>query len=182
MTNLDSILKSRDITLPPKVHPVKAMAFPLWLFTWSITSRDMWKSYHKESWVPKNWCFWTMVLDKTFESPLDYKEIKPVHPKGNHPWIFTGRTDAEAKTPIIWPSDVKNWLIWKDDDGDGKDWRWEENGMTEDEMAGWHHRLSGHEFEWTLGVGVGQGGLVCCSPRGSQRVRHDSDWTELRRN
>ena len=95
----------------------------------------MWELDHKESWVPKNWCFWTVVLEKTLESPFDWKEIQPVHPKGNQPWIFIGRTDAEAETPILWPLDVKNWLIWKDPDT-GKDWRWEEKGMTEDEVVG----------------------------------------------
>ena len=105
----------------------------------------MWEFDYKESWVPKNWCFWTLVLEKTLESPLDCKEIQPVHPKGNESWIFIGRTDAEAETPIIWPPDAKNWLIWKDPD-DWKDWS-KEKGMTGDEMVGWHHRLNGHEFE-----------------------------------
>ena len=106
----------------------------------------MWDLDHKESWAPKNWCFWTVVLEKTLESPLDCKEIQPVHPRGNQSWIFIGRTDAEAKTPILWPPDVKNWLIGKDPDA-GKDWRQEEKGITEDEMVGWHHWLSGHESE-----------------------------------
>ena len=105
-----------------------------------------WELDYKESWVPKNWCFWTVVLEKTLESPLDCKEIQLVHPKGVQSWVFIGRTDAEAETPIIWPPDAKNWLIWKEPDA-GKDWRQEEKGMTEDEMTGWHHRLSGHEFE-----------------------------------
>ena len=100
----------------------------------------------KESWVMKNWCFWTVVLEKTLESPLNYKEIKPVHPKGDQSGIFIGRTDAEAKTPILWPPDAKNWLLRKDPDA-GKDWRQEEKGMTEDNMVGWHHRLNEHEFE-----------------------------------
>ena len=100
----------------------------------------MWELDYKESWAPKNWCFWTVVLEKALESPLDYKEIQPVHPEGNQSWIFFGRTDAEAETPILWPPDVKNWLIWKDPDA-GKDWRWEEKGTTEDEMVGWHHQL-----------------------------------------
>ena len=119
--------------------------------------------------MPKNWCFWTVVLEKTLESPLDCKEIQPVHPKGYQSWICSGRTDAEAETPILWPPDVKSWLIWKDPDA-GKDWRQEEKGMTEDEMVGWHHWLNGHEFESTLGAGDGQGGLVCCVPHG-QRER-----------
>ena len=110
----------------------------------------MWELDYKESWVPKNWCFWTVLLKKTLESPLDCKEIQPVHPKGDHSWIFIGRTDAEAETPIVWPPDVKNWLIWKDPDA-GKDWR-QEKGTTEDEMVVWHHRLYGHEFELYPGV------------------------------
>ena len=164
MTDLDNILKSRDITLPTKVHLVKAMVYPAVIYrceSWTI-----------KSWVPKNWCFWTVVLEKTLESPLDCKEIQPVYPKGNQSWIFTGRTDAEAEIPIFWPSDA-NWLIWKDPD-DGKDWRREEKGTTEDEMVGWHHLLNGHEFEQALGVGDGQAGLACCSPWG----REESDTTE----
>ena len=105
----------------------------------------MWELDYKESWALKNWCFWTVVLEKTFESPLDYKEIQPVHPKGNQSWMFIGRTDAEAETPILWPPDVKNQFIGKDPDA-GKDWRQEEKGTTEDEMVGWHHQLNGHEF------------------------------------
>ena len=107
----------------------------------------MWELDHKESWALKNWCFWTVVLEKTLESPLDSKEIQPVHLKGNQSWIFIRRTDAEAETPILWAPDVKNWLIGKDPDA-GKDWRQEEKGTTEDEMVGWHHRLDGHEFGW----------------------------------
>ena len=106
----------------------------------------MWELDYKESWEPKNWCFWSVVLVKTLESPLDYKEIEPVHPKGNPSWIFIGRTDGEAETPVIWPPDAKSWLIWKDPDAE-KDWRQEEKGMTEDEMGGWHHWLNSHEFE-----------------------------------
>ena len=136
----------------------------------------MWELDYKESWVPKNWCFWTVVLEKTLESPLDCKEIQPVHPKADQSWIFIGRTDAEAETPILWPADRKNWLIWKDSDS-GKDWRQEKKGTTEDEMVGWHCRLNGHEFEEFMGVGDGQGGLACCSPR-DRRVGHN--WaTEL---
>ena len=127
----------------------------------------------EESWAPNNWCFWT---EKTLESPRDCKEIQPVHPKGNQSWVFIGKTDVEAETPIIWPPAVKNWLLGKDPDV-GKDWRQGEKGMTEDEMVGWHHWLDGHEFEQALKVGDGQGGLACCSPWGC-RVRHD--WaTEL---
>ena len=106
----------------------------------------MWELDHKKSWVPKNRCFWTVVLEKTLESLLDCKEIQPIHPKGDQSWVFTGKTDVEAETPILWPSDAKNWLIRKDP-GAGKDWRQEEKGMTEDEMVGWHHSLDGHEFE-----------------------------------
>ena len=132
----------------------------------------MWDLDYKESWV-QNWCFWTVMLKKTLESPLDCKEIGPVHSKGDHSWVFIGRTDAEAETLIFWPPDVKNWLIWKDPDA-GKDWRQEEKGTTEDEMVGWHHRLNGDEFEQTPGVGDGQGGLACCGTRGCE----ESDMTE----
>ena len=137
----------------------------------------MWGLDYKESWVLKNWCFWTVVIEKTLESCLDSKGIQPVHPKGDQSWLFIGRTDLEADTPILWPPDMKSWLIWKDP-ASWKDWG-QEKGMTEDEMVGWHHWLNGHEFEWTPGVGDGQGGLVCCNPWG-RRVRHD--WvTELNR-
>ena len=122
----------------------------------------MWELDYKESWEPKNWCFWTVVLEKTLESPLDSMAIQPVHPKDNQSWIFIGRTDAEAETPILWP-DAKNWLIWKDPVA-GKYWRWEEKGTTEDEIVGWYHQLDGHEFEQALGAGDGQGSLACCSP------------------
>ena len=135
MTNLDSILQSRDITLPTKVHLVKAMVFSVVVYgceSW------MW-----ESWVPKNWCFRSVVL-KTLDSPLDCKEIQPVHPKGAQSWVFTGRTAAEAETPILWPPDTKSWLIPL---YAGKDWRQEEKVTTEDEMVGWHHWLNGDEFE-----------------------------------
>ena len=133
----------------------------------------MWELDHKESWVLKNWCFWTVVLEKTLESPLDCKEIQLVHPKGNQSWIFIGRTDAEAETPILWPPNAKNWLIGKDHDV-GRDWRQEEKGTTEDEMAGCHHRLNAYEFEWTPGVGDGQGGLECWDSWGGK----ESDTTE----
>ena len=112
----------------------------------------MWELDHNEGWAPKNWCFWTVVLKKTFESPLDSKEIKPVNPKGNQPWILIGSTDAEA--PVLWPPDAKSWLIGKDPDA-GKDWRQEERGMTEDEMVGWHNQLNGHEFEQSQGDSEG---------------------------
>ena len=131
----------------------------------------MWEIDCKESWAPKNWCFSTVVLEKTLESPLDFKEIQPVHPKGNQSWVFIGRTDAEA--PIVWPPDAKNRLMWKDPDA-GKDWGREEKRTREDEMVGWYHWLSGHEFGQASGVGDGQGGLMCCSPWG----RKESDMTE----
>ena len=151
MTNLDSILKSRDITLPTKVHLVKAMVFPVVMYGCEGCTI-------KKSWALKNWCFWAVVLEKTLESPLDSKEIQPVHPK-DQSWVFIGRTDVEAETPILWPPDVKSWLIGKDPDP-GKDWG-QEKGTMEDEVVGWHHQLNGHEFEWTPGVGDGQGGLAC---------------------
>ena len=132
----------------------------------------MWGLDCEQSWVPKNRCFWTVVLEKTLESPLDCKEIQPVHPKGDQSWVFIGRTDAEAKTPILWPPHAKSWLIGKDCDA-GRDWG-QEKGTTEDEMAGWHHWLDGHESEWTPGVGDGQGGLVCYSSWGHK----ESDTTE----
>ena len=133
MSNLNGILKSREITLPTKVRLVKAMFFP-------VVMLDC-----EESWVPKNWCFWTVVLEKTLESPLDCKDIQPGHSEGDQSWVFIGRTEAEAETPILWPSDAKSWLIGKDPDA-GRDWGQEEKGTTEDEMAGWHHWLDGHEF------------------------------------
>ena len=133
----------------------------------------MWELDYKESWVLKNWCFWTVVLEKTLESALDCKDIQPVHRKGDQSWVFIGRTDPEAETPILWPPDAKSWLIWKDPDA-GKDWRQEEKGTTEDEMVGWHHRLNEHGFGLTLGIGHGQGGLLCCGSWG----RKESDTTE----
>ena len=128
----------------------------------------VWELNHKERWAPKNWCSQTVVLEKTLESPLDCKEIKPVHPKGNQPWIFIGRTDVEAEAPILWPPEEKIWLIWKDPDA-WKDWRQEEV-TTEDRMVGWHHLLNGHEFEQALGDGDGQGSLACCSPWSSKEL------------
>ena len=136
----------------------------------------MWELDYKESWVLKNGCFWTVVLEKTLESPLDGKEIKPVSLKGNQSLVFIDRTDVEAETLIVWLLDARNWLIWKDPDA-GKDWGQEEKGMTEDETAGWHHWLNGHGFGWTLGVGGGtppQGGMVCCGSWGHK----ESDTTE----
>ena len=135
----------------------------------------MWELDYEESWVPKNWCFWTVVLEETLESPLDCKEVQVVHPKGNQSWMFIERTDAEVETPILWPPDVKNWLTGKDPDA-GKDWGQEEKGMTEDEVAGWHRRLNGHEFEQTQGDSEGQRSLACCHPwdRSQTGLR---DWT-----
>ena len=150
MTKLDGILKSRDITLSTMAHLVKAMVFPAIM-------------YGCESWTIKkaeHWCFWTVVLEKTLESSLNCKEIQPVHSEGDQPWVFFGRNDAKAETPVLWPPHAKSWLIGKDYDT-GRDWGQEEKGMTEDKMAGWHHWLDGCESEWT-GVGDGQGGLACC--------------------
>ena len=133
----------------------------------------MWELDYKESWVQKNWCFWTVVLKKTLESPLDCKEIQPVHRKGDQSWVFIGRTDVEAETPILWPPYAKSWLIGKDPDA-GKNWEQEEKATTEAEIVGWHHQLNGHGFGWTPGVGDGQGGLACCGSWG----RKESDMTE----
>ena len=138
---------------------------------------QLWELDHKESWALKNWCFWTVVLEKTLDSSLDCKEIQPVNPKGNQSWIFNGRTDAEAETSILWPPDLKNRLIGKDPDA-GKDWRQEENGMTKHKLFGWHHWLNGHEFEQALGDGEGQGSLACWSPWGHR----ESDTTEWLNN
>ena len=154
MTNLNSILKIRDITLPTKVHLVKATVFPV-------------VRYGCESWTVKKAeglrrCFQIVVLEKTLERSLDSKEIKPVNPKGSQPWKFIGRTDAEAEALIIWLPDVKSQLTEKVPDA-GKDWEQEEEGLTENEMVGWHHRFKGHEFEQTQGNCVGQGSLACCS-------------------
>ena len=154
-----------------KVRLVKAVAFPVVMYGCELD--------HKESWAPKNWCFWTVVLEKTLESPLDGKEIQSVHPMGDQSWVFIRRTDDEAETPILWPPDAKSWLIWKDPDA-GKDWGQEETGLTEDEMVGWHHRLNGHEWVnsgncWWIG------GLVCCSPWGCKQSDATEwlNWTEL---
>ena len=139
----------------------------------------MWELGYKESWAPKNWYFWTVVLEKTLESPLDCKKIQPIHPKGNQSWIFIGRTDAEAEILKLWLPDTKTWCIWKDPDA-GKDWGQEEKGTTKDEMVGWHLRLNGHGFGWTLGVGDGQGGLVCCSSWGRKKLdtSEQLNWTD----
>ena len=140
----------------------------------------MWELDNKESWVPKNWCFWTVVLEKTLESPLDCKEIQPVHSIGDRSWVFFGRNDAKAETPILWSPNVKSWLIGKDSDA-GRYWGQEEKGTTEDEMAGWHHRLNGLEFEWTLGVDDELGGLGCCYSWSHKELDMTEwlNWTEL---
>ena len=171
MTNLDSILKNRDILLPTKVQLVKAV--------FSSSHVWMWELDYKESWVLKNWCFWAVVLEETPESPLDCKEIQPVHPKGNQSWIFIGKIAAEAETLILWPPVMKNWLIVKDP-ATGKDWRQEEKGMTEDEMVGWHYWLDGHESEQALGTGDGQGSLTCYSPWGQKEsdTAERLNWTD----
>ena len=168
MTNLDSALKKQRHYFANK-GPTSVFCSHVW----------MWELDYKESWVPKNWCFWTVVLEKTFESPLDFKEIQPVNPKGNQSWLFIGRTDVEAETPILWPPDIKNRLIGKDPDA-GKDWRQEEKGTTEDETVGWHHRLDGREFEQAPGVGDGQESLACCSPWSHKELDMTErlNWTE----
>ena len=140
----------------------------------------IWELDYKESWALKNWCFWTVVLEKTLESPLDCKEIQPVRPKGNQSWVFIGSADAEAETPVVWPPDAKNWLFVKYPDA-GKDWRQEKKGTTEDEMVGWYHRLKGHEFKQAPGVVDGQGSIEFCSPWRCKKsdVTEWLNWTEL---
>ena len=171
MSNLDSILKSRDI--------VNKGPFSQG-YGFSSGHEWMWELDYTESWALTNWSFWTVVLKKTLESPLDCKEIQPVHPKGDQSWVFIRRTDVEAETPVHWLPDAKSWLIWKDPDA-GKDWGQVEKGTTEDEMAGWHHQLNGHEFGQTPGVGDGQGGLTCCSPWSCKELDTTDllNWTEL---
>ena len=169
--------------MPTKLAKLWMLAFMvLSSQSYGFSSSDvwMWELDYKESWAPNNWHFWTVVLEKTLESPLDCKEIQSVHPKGNQSWIFTGRTDAEAETPILWPPDAKNWLIWKDPDA-GKDWGQEEKGMTEDKMIGWHHWLDRHELEQALTGGWWTGRPGVLQSMGLQRVRHDwatelTDW------
>ena len=172
MTNLDSILKSRDY-FANKCPYSQGYGF-------SSGHVWMWELDCEESWALKNWCFWTVVLEKTLESPLDCKEIQPVHSKGDQSWVFIGRTDAEAETPIFWPPHAKSWLTGKDSDT-GRDWGQEEKGMTEDGMAGWHHWLDGRESEWTPEVGDGQGGLACCDSWGRKEsdMTERLNWTEL---
>ena len=155
MTNLDSVLKMR--------HHFADKGLYSQSYYFSSSHVWMWELDHKEGWVLKDWCFWTLVLEKTLMSSLDCKEIKVVNPKGNRSWIFIARTDVEAEAPIFWPPAVKSQLIGKDPDA-GKDWRQEEKGMTEDKMVEWHHWLKGHEFEQALGDGEGQGRMACCSP------------------
>ena len=169
MTNIDNVLKA-EIALCWQSPYRQSYGF-------SCNHIWMRELDHKENWAMKNWCFWTVVLKKTLESPVDCNEVKSVNPKGNQPWIFVGRTDAEAEVPILWTPNMKNWLTGKDS---GKDWRQEDKGTTKDEMVGWHHQLD--EFEWTLGVGDGQVRLTFCRPWG----RKESDtaerlnWTELK--
>ena len=165
------------VSMLTKPHMLLAVFFSEHLVPLNVCYKCLWLQQPgldcEESWVLKNWCFWTVVLEKALESSLDCKEIQPVHPKGDQSWIFIGRTDAEAETPILWPSHAKSWLIGKDSDA-GRDWGQDEKGTTEDEMAGWHHWLDGCEPEWTPGVGDGQKGLVCCYSWG----RKESDTTE----
>ena len=157
------------------VKKTKNVCFCLfWIqICWIYLLSNKWELDCEESWVSKNWRFCTVVLEKTLESPLGCKKIQPAHPKGDQSWVFIGKTDAEAETPILWPPHVKSWLVGKDPDA-GRNWGQEEKGMTEDEMAGWHHRLDGHKFEQSLGVYVGQGGLACCDSWGCK----ESDMTE----
>ena len=161
MTNLDNMLRSRDVTLPTNVCLVEAMVFLVVVWMWELDC--------EESLVPKNWCFWTVVLEKTLESPLDCKEIQPVHPKGDQSWVFIGGTDVEAEAPILCPPDAESWLTVKDPDA-GKDWGQKGKGMTEDEAVGWHHQHNGHESELTPGDGEGQGSLACCCPWGHKEL------------
>ena len=160
MTNLYSILKSKDITLPTKVCLSQSYGF-------SSSHVWIWELDHKERWATENWFFWIVLLEKTLKSPLDCKEIKPANPKGNQSWIFIGRTDAEAEVPILWPLHVKGWLTGKDPDA-GQDWSQEKKRVTEDEVIGWQHQLNRHEFQQALGVD-GQRSLVCCSPWGHKQ-------------
>ena len=174
MSNLDGILKSRDINyFANKVPSSQGYGFPscqVW----------MWELDCEESWVSRNWCFGTVVLEKTLDSPLDCKEIQPAHSEEGQPSDFFGRNDAKAETPILWPPHAKSWLIGKYPDA-GRDWRQEEKGTTEDEMAGWHHWLDGHDSEWTPGDDDGQGGLACCDSWGRKESGTTEwlNWTEL---
>ena len=168
MTNLNSVLKSRDITLLTKIRRVKAMVFPIVMYgceSWTIKKTKHWRIDTFELWC-----------QRALQSPLDSKKIEPVNPKGNQPWIFIGRTDYEAEAPILWPPDVKNWLIGKDPDA-GKNWGQEEKGATEDEVIGWHHWLNGHEFEQIQGDRDEQRSLACCSSWVAKSQAWLSDWT-----
>ena len=168
-TNLTAYLKSREIT---------DRGLSSQSYGFSSSHVWMWELDYKESWALTNWCFWTVVLEETLESPLDCKEINPVHPKGNQSWIFIGKTDAEAEVPILWPPDGKSWLVRKDPD-DRKNWRQEEKQMTEDEIVGWHHWLHGHGFEQALGDGDGQG-VRCAAAHGATKSQiWLSDWTTI---
>ena len=175
MTNIDSIFKSRD-----QRHYFANKGPSSQGYGFSSGHVWMWDLDCEESWAPKNWCFWSVVLEKTFESALDFKEIQPVHSEGDQSWVFIGRTDVEAETPILWLPYAKSWLIGKDSDA-GRDWGQEEKWTTEDEMAGWHHWLNGCEFEWTPGVDDGQGGLACCNSWGCKEsdMTERLNWTEL---
>ena len=169
MTNLDSILKSRDITLLTKIHIIWLTSPYSQSYGFSTNHLWVWELDRKEGWALKNWCFWTVVLENILESPLGFKEIKLINPKGKQPWIFIGRTDAEAEAPLLWPTDAKNWLIGKDPDA-RKDWGQEEKGVTENEIVGWHHWLNGNEFEQTQADSDGQEMLVCCSSSGCKEL------------
>ena len=172
MTNLDSILKSRDITLSAKVCLVNAMVFPAVMY-------GLWELDHKESWALKNWCFWTVVLEKTLESLLDWKDIQPFNPKENQSRIFIGRADAEAETPIIWLPDGKNSFIAKDPNA-GNDWR-HEKGTTEDKMVGWHHWLNGYEFGWAPELVMDWEAWPTAAHGVSKSSSRLSNWTDLNR-
>ena len=171
MANVDSILKSRDITLPIKVHLVKAIVFSVVMYgceNWTLNKPEHWRIDAFEL-----WCW------RRLESPLDCKDFQPVHSKGDQSWVFFGRNDAKAETPVLWQPHAKSWLIGKDPDA-GRDWGQEEKGMTEEEIAGWHHQLDGHESGWTLGVSDAQGGLACCNSWGRKEldVTEQLNWTE----
>ena len=154
----------------------------IYVYSFSSSHVWMWELDCEEGWALKNWRFWTVVFEKTLESPLDCKEIQPVHSEGDQPWDFFGGNDAEAETPVLWPPHAKSWLIGKDSDA-GRDWGQEEKGTTEDEMAGWHHWLDGRESQWTLGAGDGQGGLVFCDSWGQKEsdTTEGLNWTEIDR-